>query len=127
MATHWVIGDTVLLETRRTAKHYVYALLADDEVPFYVGKTCDPSARLKQHVYSGVPAVAAKLRECKLKRMRILAGPMSEREAEGVEKATVQAMGEAGVQLVNQASQPAQKGGASRHPTVLRFAGFSSD
>lgn len=124
MATHWVVGDTVLLETTRTAKHYVYALLADDESVFYVGKSCDPATRLRQHVYSGAPEVRAKLSECKLKRMRILAGPVSEAEVGELEKALIREYLAAGVKLVNQEGRPRPTGPVQRHPAILRFAGL---
>ncbi len=126
MATHKV-GDVVLLETARTAKHYGYALLDDDDVVFYIGKSCDPAGRLRQHVYSGSPLIRARLQTNKLQRMRILAGPMSETEAEGWERATIQTMKLAGVGLLNQEHQPRPAGNQKRHPTILRFAGLSED
>jgi predicted GIY-YIG superfamily endonuclease len=120
-------GDTVLLETARTAKHYGYALLADDDVVFYVGRTCDPAGRLRSHVYSGSSLIRAKLQENKLQRLRILAGPMSKQDAGEWEKATIREMRLAGVQLVNQEHQPVKAGNQPRHPAVLRFAGLPPD
>lgn len=124
MATH-KIGEVVLLETARTAKHYGYALLDDDDVVFYIGRSCDPSARLRQHVYSGSHLIRERLQKNRVQRLRILAGPMSESEAEDWEKATIRTMLLAGVTLLNQESKPSTSGKSNRrHPTILKFAGI---
>lgn len=126
MATHWVVGDTVLIESARKGKWYGYALLHDDESVFYIGIASDPSSRLRAHVYAGTPRVRQHLARCKLKRMRILAGPMSESDAREWEKASIRAHLELGTELANQEAHLAPAGTShQRHPAVLRFAGLS--
>ena len=124
MATSYKPGDIVLLETARSAKHYGYALLGNDDVVFYIGRSCKPADRLRQHVYCGSPAVRERL-QANVPRLRILAGPMSAKDAEEWEKATILTMLRSGVTLLNQEAKPVSVGSPPRHPAVLRFAGIS--
>lgn len=79
----WSIGDIVTTELKN---HYVYELLDDFGLVFYVGVTNNPPQRLRAHQRSDVSVIRLAVLDCRQARMLIVAGPMSRSEAEAEER-----------------------------------------
>lgn len=109
--------------TLRSDRHYVYALIDDEDQVFYVGRTVAPRARLQQHVQCGVARVAERLKQVAEPRMRILAGPVSDIVAREIEHLCIR-VGEDFCELANREAHP---GVYDRCEAVLRFARGKSD
>lgn len=105
---------------------YVYELLDDSDVVFYVGKTNNPGGRLAQHLINpSNKLVLAKLQSLSRIRMRITHGPVVEKQARLLE---LEEISRPGRTLLNQEHQPSLQGrggkhwnGNERHPSVERF------
>ena len=84
----YITGQVIDLNYR--PGFYVYGLLDDDGIVFYVGKTNNPRSRLGEHLRGGTEAVRARLRTLNEPRLQILGGPFDDFLAQKIENICIQ-------------------------------------
>lgn len=113
-------GDEV---TFNPDEHYIYELIGDEGEVFYVGRTNAPQNRLCQHWRGcGNKLVTKKLKEQKVARMRIVAGPVGKGQIDALEREHIAKPGRI---LLNQEHRPEIWGGVGgnrRLPIFQQFA-----
>ncbi len=114
------VGQEIRLEPKR---FYVYALLDDQGVCFYIGITCDPVSRLRQHMStSAAPRVKDRISAVSDKRMLILSEPLPEVDARELEAELIAI----NPGLANQEHHPCRKP-QGRHPAIEKFLRSASN
>lgn len=99
-------------------KFYVYGLLDDDGVCFYIGMTNFPDGRLREHLSRpSSQRVKAKLATVNAPVLLILSEGLSQEEARKLEKELIDCV----QGLLNQESSPQLRAPKTRHPVFEKY------
>lgn len=112
----YLIGQEI--ELKAAEWFYVYGLVDEDGVCFYIGVTSDPRRRLRQHWATNFnPRVYAKIRALKTPRMVILSDECTKTEALALEAQLI----EETPNLFNQEQRPDYRQEHGRCPIIQSF------